>query len=120
MTTMYKSPAGGLLEPLPLNFGPPVNLAAQGSTDATTSLISGKFTQITGSNGSTAISCILPSGQTGDVYLLYPTAASNAVTVFPPLGGSINNGTVSTGSFSMTAQTPYLAICVSALVWLVK
>ncbi len=78
-------------EPSYLNFGPSVALAATGSVIANAAAITGRFTVVSGADNAKGV--ILPSGtQIGDAYLVYSSVASSGLLVYPPVNGTIDDG----------------------------
>lgn len=69
---------------------------------------------------------ILPPGngsgdgmQPGDYMVIY-NADANTLLLYPPLGGSLNNGTVSTGTVSIPTHTSVTAYSVDGLKFIVS
>lgn len=81
----------------------PAQLAAAGSnTQATASSVTAEITVIT--NNTTTNGVILPVPSfSGQKHFLYPALASDALTVYPPVGGSINSGGTNT-ALDITAR----------------
>lgn len=92
-------------------------LAAAGTNQATGGVIRSSNVTVTGASGSNAV--VLPVADIGDEILVYSSAATNALLVFPPVGGNIN-GAAANASFSATAQTPYFFLKLSATQWIAK
>jgi len=92
-------------------------LAAAGTNQATGGVIRSSKVTVTGATGSNAV--VLPAAELGDSVLVYSSAATNALLVFPPVGGNIN-AAAANASFSATAQTPFYFTKVSATQWLAK
>lgn len=76
----YSPPQGGL-----------PTIAAAGSTQATATALTalGQLTTVTAASGTNGI--ILPISPVGTEILVYSSAATNALLVYPPVGGAINN-----------------------------
>lgn len=85
----------------------PVTLAAAGSTQATAAPVVAEISTIT--NNTAANGVILPVPTAGQKIFLIPALATNAPKVYPPVGGSINFGTVN-ASVAVTAQKGALFI----------
>lgn len=68
-----------------------------GTSNSGAASLTGGVNIVTTSVGQTA--CILPTNASGPVVVRVNTATAGLV--FPPAGGSINGGTVTTGSFSV-------------------
>jgi hypothetical protein len=85
--------------------------AAAGSSQATGASLPNVVSIITGATGTNGVT--LPKAKMmGRVLTIYSSAATNALLIWPPVGGSINNGTTD-ASFSATARTRYDFMCVS-------
>lgn len=89
----------------------PVTLAATGTTQATAAAIVGEITTIT--NNTAANGVILPVPTAGQKFFIIPALATNAPLLYPPVGGSINFGTVNAG-LAITARKGALAIALDA------
>jgi hypothetical protein len=70
-----------------------------GTTDATTAVLVNGINTATAAAGNTAVK--LPTGAAGPIVVRNTAASAVTLLVFPPTGGSINGGTVSTGSYSV-------------------
>jgi len=70
-------------------------LAAAGTTQAGASAIAAEITTIT--NNTAANGVILPVPTQGQKFYIIPALVTNAPLVYPPVGGSINFGTVNAG-----------------------
>lgn len=92
-------------------------VAAAGTSQATGAAIRASNVTVTSASGTNAV--VLPNADIGDSILLYSSAATNALLVFPPSGGNIN-AAAANASFSAAAQTPYYFTKVSATQWLAK
>lgn len=92
-------------------------IAGAGSTGADATAITAKITIVTGADAT--VGAILPAGDgdTPAVYLVYSSAATNALKVYPPSGGAINAGSTD-AAFSLTARKPCLFVRVSSTQWL--
>jgi hypothetical protein len=66
-----------------------------------------------------ADSVMLPLGVAGNEVTVINGAATNALAVFPPVGGSINGGTVN-ASVSVAAATLTVFVCTAPLAWYSK
>lgn len=78
-------------------------IAAAGTTQTTGTAVTtqGQLVNVTAASGTNGVT--LPVSQAGTEFLIYSSAATNALLVYPPLTGAINNGTVNT-SLSVTAR----------------
>ena len=74
------------------NYVQPVSVAAAGTTQATATAVTDSFILI--NNNTTANGVVLPSAVAGQEFYIYPQLATNAPRVYPPVGGTINGGTV--------------------------
>lgn len=77
---------------------------------------------VIGTNAAGGNGVILPAGRcNGDSLVLLSTVATNAVAVYPPVGGTINGGTAN-AAFSLAAQKGAEFFCYSddGLSWLVN
>jgi hypothetical protein len=77
------------------NYCAPVSVAAAGSTQATATSVTDSFILIT--NNTAANGIILPILTAGPEVWIFPQLVTNAPLVYPPVGGSINAGTVNAG-----------------------
>lgn len=73
----------------------PVTVAAAGTTQATATALVDAINVI--SNNTATNGVMLPVPTAGQRIIVYPALATNAPLVYPPVGGSINNGTVNAG-----------------------
>lgn len=90
------------------------NQATGAQLRAPVNLVSGA----TGTNGVTIPKSKVPGRQ----LVIYSSAATNALQVYPPVGGTVNNGAVN-AVFAAAARTPYIFINVAdgtGLNWIVK
>lgn len=96
-------------------------LAAAGTTQATGTLIGANVSVITGASGANGVTLRQIKGNNPYTGTVYSNAASNALLVYPPVGGNFNNGTTN-AAFSCTAQIPYTFTCISrdGLSWIIK
>lgn len=69
-------------------------LTATGSTQATALALAAAINFVSTAAASTGV--ILPVGQAGDVVVVY-NGGANSLTVYPPVGGTINNLSANTG-----------------------
>lgn len=79
-------------------------IAASGSSQTDAALIGANVTSVTGATGSNGV--VLRKGK-GIPFagIIYSSAATNALLVYPPVGGTINGGSAN-ASFSVTARKP--------------
>jgi hypothetical protein len=91
MPAVSKTAAGAATEPMPVSHGPAVTLAAAGSVIANAGAISARLTVVTGADDTKGV--VLPStASPGDEYIIYQTAATAGLKVYPPVNGDINDG----------------------------
>lgn len=79
-------------------------VASAGSNQATAALIGANVTLVTGATGATGVVLRRAKG-TSYGGMIYSSAATNALLVYPPVGGTINNGTID-AAFSLPARKP--------------
>jgi hypothetical protein len=77
-------------------------VAALGSSQATAAFIQAAKTAVTGADGTKAV--VLPAGQADDTYKIINTNASNALKIYPPVGGTINSLSVDAAYTLAAAQ----------------
>ena len=77
------------------NYCAPVSVAAAGTTQATATAVTDSFILI--NNNTAANGIVLPILNAGQEVWVFPQLATNAPLVYPPVGGSINAGTVNAG-----------------------
>ena len=67
-----------------------------------------------------ADSCILPAGMPAGSFIVVRNNGAAAANVFPPTGGTINGGTVTTGAVSVTNAKGALLVSTDAtgLTWI--
>ena len=65
-------------------------VAAAGSVIANAAALSLGFTVVTGANDAKGV--ILPAASPGDVVEIYSSQATNGLLVYPPVNGTINDG----------------------------
>ena len=78
-------------------------IAAAGSSQTDATLIGANVTIVSGASGTNGV--ILRKGKNLYSGVIYPSAATNALLVYPPSGGTINGGSAN-ASFSVTARKP--------------
>lgn len=105
-----------------LDAGSQRTVAAAGvsQTDATVLRDSDAVIVVTGASSSNGV--VIPKAKVlGRQHLIYSSAATNALLIYPPVGGTINTGSTN-ASFSATARTPYYFTCTSGdgLTWIAK
>lgn len=96
------------------------NQVAAGANQATAASLTGVVTIVSGATGTNGV--ILPKAKVqGRSLVIYSSAATNALLIYPPVGGTINNGALN-ASFSATARTPILLWSVGndGLTWIAK
>lgn len=92
-----------------------VTVAAAGSDQAGAALLTaGVLNVVTGATGSNGAR--LPVATAGEIVRVYPSAATNALLVFPPTGGTINNGSAN-ASLSCAARKPVVFECIDGTAW---
>lgn len=88
---------------------------AVGATQATALAIAADNTFISTAAASTGV--VLPPGNQGDMRFIY-NGGANTVSVYPPLGGTINNLSANT-AFSVATLKSAIAVCAGGLTWAV-
>jgi len=81
-------------------------VAAAGSGQSDATLIGANVTTVTGASGTNGV--VLRKGKgTNGIYagVIYSSAATNALLVYPPSGGTINGGSAN-AALSVTARKP--------------
>jgi len=86
-----------------------VDVAATGTVQTDAAPISARYVRIT--NNTAANGVILPLGVKGQSITVYPALITNAPKVYPPVGGTIANGTVN-ASVAATARTKTNFVCI--------
>lgn len=89
-------------------------LACAGSTQTDAAVIGSSLVTVTGSDATKGV--ILPAAMPGDSVLVYTSAATNALKVYPPSGAAINAASAN-AAYSLTAQTAKQFVCLSATSW---
>jgi hypothetical protein len=89
-------------------------LTSTGSTQATALSISADVNFI--STVAAGSGVVLYNGVIGDSVFIMNDAGANALTVYPPVGGKVNNLATNAG-FSLAANTPVWCIKVTATRW---
>lgn len=91
-------------------------IAAAGTTQATATALAAPVNVI--SNNTAANGAALPVGTINQTVMVYPALATNAPKIYPPVGGTINGGTVN-ASVAAPAQreTSFRAIDSTGLNW---
>ena len=91
MPVLTKTTSGAAVEPMPVNHGPAVTLAATGTVIGNAAAITARFSVVTGANDSAGV--LLPStAAVGDEYLVYSSTATSGLKVYPPVNSDINDG----------------------------
>lgn len=92
-----------------------VAAAGTGQTDAT-AVGGGGLNVVTGSSGTNGVR--LPKGKNPHTFWVYSSAATNAMLVYPPTGGTINNGTAN-AALSVAARKPVQFAClIDGITWM--
>jgi len=87
-------------------------IAAAGTTQATATAIGNTQPFVLISNNTAANGVVLPTAAyIGQVITVFPKLVTDAPVVYPPVGGTVNNGTVNAGIAS-PAQKAVQYICV--------
>lgn len=94
-------------------------IAAAGSAQADAALIGANITVVTAASGTNGV--VLRKAKSGNPYtgMVYSSAATNALLVYPPVGGTINNGTAN-AALSVAARKPIFFVAVSAVDFIVN
>lgn len=79
------------------------SVAASGSSQTDAALIGANVSLVSGASGTNGV--VLRKGKAQYTGMIYSSAATNALLVYPPAGGTINNGSVNS-PFSVTARKP--------------
>lgn len=108
--------AGGLSGPVAQAIAGSValGLTAVGSTQATALALAAAVNEITTAAASTGV--ILPLGANGGDSIEVYNGGANGITVYPPVGGTINNLSANTGLALATLKSGKYT-CRSALTW---
>lgn len=95
-------------------------IAATGSSQTDAALIKGNICVVTGADATVGVILVKPR-VLGHQVMVYSSAATNALPTYPPVGGTINNGSTN-AAFSAAARTPYLFVCITpdGLTWIAK
>lgn len=99
-------PDGVIETPFPIT-----DIAAAGTTQATATAVTATVTSI--NNNTAANGVILPVATVGQKFYIFPKLATNAPKIYPPVGGTINFGTVN-ASVAATAQKTIELIAIDA------
>lgn len=92
-------------------------VAAAGSAQTDATLVGANINIVTGASGTNGV--VLSRAKTkGRASLVYSSAATNALLLYPPVGGTINGGTLN-ASLSVAAQKPALVYAITALDFIV-
>lgn len=80
-------------------------VAATGSGQSDAALIGANVSNVTSASGTNGV--VLRKGKGGNPYagVVYSSAATNALLLYPPVGGAINGGTVN-AALSIVARKP--------------
>lgn len=88
-------------------------VAAAGSAQTDATLIGANVSLVTGATGANGV--VLHKASKGPYTgMIYSSAATNALLVYPPTGGTINNGSVN-AAFSLTARKPVTFMATTAI-----
>jgi len=88
------------------------NLTATGSTQATALLVSDDFNVVTTTAASTGV--VLPATLTAGDTIIVANYGANTLSVYPPVGGKINNGTLN-AAVSITTLKNGEFVCIDGL-----
>lgn len=97
-----------------LVLGNVASVAAAGTNQATAAALTGTINVVTGASGSNGV--ILPVAKPGMVVIVYSSAATNGLPVFPATGGTINNGTAN-AAVTIKARTFAMFVATSSTNW---
>jgi hypothetical protein len=89
------------------------SVAATGSSQTDAANVGRNVNLVTGADGTKGV-ILSPAKIVGQSYLVYSSAATNALPVYPPSGGTINSGTAN-ASLSVTARKPVYFIATSKI-----
>lgn len=92
-------------------------VAAAGSSQSDATALTAKINIVSAADGTKGVVLPAGDGDTPAVYLVYSSAATNALKVYPPTGGNIN-AAAANAAHSLAAQTPALVVRVSSTQWL--
>lgn len=94
-------------------------VAAAGTTQATATVLSNEVPLVLISNNTAANGVQLPvAAYVGQEIIIFPQLITNAPLVYPPLGGTINNGTVNAGAATPARKAArFLCIDRTGLNW---
>ena len=93
-----------------------VSMAAAGSTQVTAVALTAPTTIIT--NNTAANGVILPVGSKGQVVTVIPQLATNAPRIYPPVGGTVNFGTVNVHAAAPAQRrTSFQCLDTAGLTW---
>lgn len=87
-------------------------VAAAGSAQTDATLIGANVTIVTGASGTNGV--VLRKANNKYAALVYTSAATNALLVYPPSGGTINGGSVN-ASFSIPAKKTAAFYAITAI-----
>lgn len=88
------------------------NLTSTGSTQVTALLISDDVNIVTTTAASTGV--VLSAVNTAGDYVIVVNYGANALTLYPPVGGKINNGTLNAG-VAIAANKSAEILCIDGL-----
>jgi hypothetical protein len=114
LATTAATTIGNLIDnPAPLPDGTVIDplvtqATAAGTTQATAAALTSEITVIT--NNTTANGVILPVGLRGQRLWVYGALAAAGPIVYPPVGGTLNNGTANAGA-ALVARQMRMYIC---------
>ena len=94
------------------------SVAAAGSSQTDAALIGANISIVSGATGSNGVVLRPVKGNTMYAAMVYSSAATNALLLYPPSGGTINGGTAN-ASISITARKPAMIYSISPLNFIV-
>ena len=92
-------------------------VAAAGSGQSDAALIGANVSIVTGATGSNGV--VLRKAKSNYAGVIYSSAATNALLVYPPSGGTINGGSTD-ASVSLTAKKPAIFYAIGPLDFIVN
>lgn len=90
-------------------------LAGAGTNQSTASQLVSPVTSVSGADATVGVRLPVP-GMAGRIMVVYSSAATNALKVYPATGGTINNGSAN-ASVNLAARVLGLFISTSATNW---
>lgn len=92
-------------------------VAAAGSAQTDATLIGANVTIVTGATGTNGV--VLRKAKSLYAGVVYPSAATNALLLYPPSGGTINGGSAD-ASLSIVARKPAIFYAITAIDFIVN